>query len=461
MTGCVFNGSLSLVRPNDYSNFYYAGGLIGWCGVDGHGNPNTAPTLNITNCFSTGKYYNYAAKHFHPIIVKWDGITVNSENITNNYYTGSPTVTANNNSAHYVNAGKPARTITAGDDVAIIDLGEKTEYDVSGITGYAHGIKFGGTYYAGNGDEVSLTLSHTTKDGYTFKNYTATGGTLNGNTLTMPDADVTIGAQWERNAFELADNTDNSGVISTWKDKMADVTLQGRTLYKDGYWNTICLPFSIADINAKDASDNFICPLHGATVKTLVSSSFSGGTLSMNFTEDKDNITAIEAGKPYIVKWDATTPDYIENPTFTGVTISSSTAGTAQTDYVDFVGSYSPVNIAGEDRSILFLGTSTDSKGTHSTLFYPNAAMTINSCRAYFQLNKGLTAGDPTAVKEFKLNFGDSEDSADGIGLTPDPSPVGEGSNVGEGAIFNLAGQRLNTMQRGINIVNGKKIILK
>ena len=457
MAGCVFNGSLSLVEPyNYYTNFYYAGGLIGWCGVDGQGiTSNTAPTLNITNCFSTGTYKNYAADHFHPIIVKWDGITVNSENITNNYYTGDPTVTAYSYSAHYVNAGKPARTITAGDDVAIINLGDETEYDVSGITAYAHGIKFDGTYYAGNGDEVSLTLSHTNKDGYTFKNYTATGGTLNGNTLTMPDADVTIGAQWERNAFELADNADNSGVISTWKDKMADVTLQGRTLYKDGYWNTLCLPFSIADINAKDASDNFICPLHGATVKTLVSSNFSGGTLSMNFTEDKDNITAIEAGKPYIVKWDATTPDYIENPTFTGVTISNASTN-VETEYVDFVGSYSPVNIAGEDRSILFLGTSTDSRGTHSTLFYPNAAMTINSCRAYFQLNKGLTAGDPAAVKEFKLNFGD-DDSADGI-ENVQCSMFNVQCND---AWYTLDGRRLGgkPTKSGLYIHNGKKVL--
>lgn len=202
MTGCVFNGSLSLVRPNDYSNFYYAGGLIGWCGVNGNGNPNTAPTLNITNCFSTGTYNNYAANHFHPIIVKWDGITVNSENITNNFYTGNPTVTANNNSAYYVNAGKPARTISAADYVTINDLGDETEYDVSGITAYAHGINYDGTFYAGNGDEVSLTLSHGDKSGYTFSHYAVTGGgtistqSETSATLTMTDANQVINAKW-------------------------------------------------------------------------------------------------------------------------------------------------------------------------------------------------------------------------------------------------------------------------
>ena len=73
-------------------------------------------------------------------------------------------------------------------------------------------------------------------------------------------------------------------------------------------------------------------------------------------------------------------------------------------------GSYSPVSIAGEDRSILFLGAA-------NTLYYPNAAMTIKACRAYFQLNNGLTAGDPTnGVRTFNLNFGDGE--ASGITTT-------------------------------------------
>jgi hypothetical protein len=40
-------------------------------------------------------------------------------------------------------------------------------------------------------------------------------------------------------------------------------------------------------------------------------------------------------------------------------------------------------------------------------------------------------------------------------GLTPNPSPVGEGS------IYNLAGQRLSKKQKGINIVDGKKVMMK
>ena len=42
-----------------------------------------------------------------------------------------------------------------------------------------------------------------------------------------------------------------------------------------------------------------------------------------------------------------------------------------------------------------------------------------------------------------------------GIGLTPSPSPKGEGS------IYSISGQRLSRPQRGVNIVNGKKVVVK
>ena len=46
------------------------------------------------------------------------------------------------------------------------------------------------------------------------------------------------------------------------------------------------------------------------------------------------------------------------------------------------------------------------------------------------------------------------EDVITGVSLTPALSEE-------EGAIYNVAGQRLNKMQKGINIRNGKKVVLK
>jgi hypothetical protein len=65
---------------------------------------------------------------------------------------------------------------------------------------------------------------------------------------------------------------------------------------------------------------------------------------------------------------------------------------------------------------------------------------TIKAGKAYLVSSSGVKA------------FFFAEDSATGINsLTPALSE-------GEGAIYNLAGQRIGKMQKGINIVNGRKV---
>ena len=244
----------------------------------------------------------------------------------------------------------------------------------------------------------------------------------------------------------LADNADNSTTISNNGGYVADVTLQGRTLYKDGSWNTLCLPFSV---------DNFTgTPLEGATVKTLASTGFSGGTLTMNFTDD---VTSIEAGTPYIVMWakpDGYTVDGgydISEPVFNGITISNVTAN-AETDYVDFVGTYGPVSIYTAGKTNLYLGAG-------NKLYYPTASdFTVNAFRGYFQLKQSLTVGEAAnGVRAFVLNFGDDETT--GIISVYDSEFTVNGSD----AWYSLDGRRLSgkPTQRGIYINNGRKVVIK
>ncbi|MBE6324903.1 MAG: hypothetical protein E7074_08040 [Bacteroidales bacterium] len=168
----------------------------------------------------------------------------------------------------------------------------------------------------------------------------------------------------------LYDNSSiNSQILSNVGNvSVPSVTLSGRTLYKDGGWNTLCLPFAVDYFSGT--------PLEGAIVKTLVSSSLEGTALTLNFTDDQNNLTSIEAGKPYIVKWES--GEDITNPAFTDVTISNQTHN-IETDAVTFMGCFSPVEIGMEDRTKLYLAS-------NSALHFPNGAMTIGACRAYFQL---------------------------------------------------------------------------
>ena len=238
----------------------------------------------------------------------------------------------------------------------------------------------------------------------------------------------------------LQDGDDNDETLNQYLNEDVDVILYDRTLYKDGGWNTICLPFNLSEEQlASDA-----CPLKDATIKTLDSSSFADGTLTLTFTD----ATSIEAGKPYLIKW-ASGSGNRTNPSFTGVTISDILAP-VETDYVDFVGFFSPVSLTGGDKTVLYLGAD-------NTLYYPSTDMTVGSCRAVFQL-KGIEAGDlAQQARAIVLNFGDGEETTGISSLTPNPSPKGEG------IWYDLQGRKLSgkPTQKGIYINHGNKVVIK
>ena len=144
-------------------------------------------------------------------------------------------------------------------------------------------------------------------------------GILAGGTYYVAPATVT-----------LADNADNSTAISGADSYVANVTLSDRTLYKDGAWNTICLPFDVTIAGS---------PLAGATARALESASISGTTLNLTFG---DAVTTLEAGTPYIIKW--TSGDNLVSPVFSGVTIDA-----------DADGNYDN-GVSGDER-VRFLGT--------------------------------------------------------------------------------------------------------
>ena len=79
--------------------------------------------------------------------------------------------------------------------------------------------------------------------------------------------------------------------------------------------------------------------------------------------------------------------------------------------------------------------------------------MTIGSCRGYFKLKDGLTAGDLSSqARAFVLNFGDE---STGITTTNDTNS--------DNAWFTLDGRKLSQKpsQHGIYIKNGKKVVIK
>ena len=89
--------------------------------------------------------------------------------------------------------------------------------------------------------------------------------------------------------------------------------------------------------------------------------------------------------------------------------------------------------------------------GSHGVAFYTlSNAGEVAAGKAYLQIPTALVP----EVKALKIIFEDENDDPTGIAITSSISQEDE-------TIYNLAGQRVSTAQKGINIINGKKVIIK
>ena len=205
------------------------------------------------------------------------------------------------------------------------------------------GIGYG---FRGNGSG-SITLSWTENTDFVSATYAASAITLAklfwlDGTTTIATIDNISGKKIvaQPDALLLYDDQNNADVLNENNGNTTDVVLLGRTLYRDGSWNTIYLPFALSEEQL--AADD--CPLKGATVKALTSSDFNSenGTLTLNFED-----YSISSGMPYIVKW-TTTGEPIEHPVFKNVKIDKDGWSASAPPYVSFKGSFSPVDFEGE-----------------------------------------------------------------------------------------------------------------
>ena len=260
---------------------------------------------------------------------------------------------------------------------------------------------------------------------------------------TMPEPDD----------IELANNaTNNASTIEEKDGVYANVTLSGRELYKDSYWNTLCLPFDIE----LDGS-----PLDGAEARELSSANISGTTLNLNFSEPVDELTA---GTPYIIKWSSGTTLTGTELVFDGVMVydtynayDNREDGDAR---VRFIGTYNAITFNypnfTEDKSILFLGG-------NNALYYPQVGVDeqsgetvypfIGACRAYFKI--GEDGGSAARLLTgFNLNFGDETNAV---------FDLNNKEEIRNNSWYSLDGVKLDgkPTKKGLYIRNGRKVVIK
>ena len=276
----------------------------------------------------------------------------------------------------------------------------------------------------------------------------------------------------------LDDDYDNSYDIANWAGdgKTHNVQLHERLLYKDGYWNTLCLPCNVTIAGSElDGT--------GVEARTLSSASIENKVLTLNFG---DPVTQLQAGVPYIIKW-AEAPHLYE-PMFPGATIPSLSAygdenilyhervaawladkgydnkGQNSDERVRFLGTVEETSFTEKNTSILFLGA-------NNTLYYPQPGLTnpdmpwdpdinpivtpaaIGAFRAYIKI--GDDGEQARQIDGFNINFG-NEDT--GVGHT-------EITEITEraGTWYSLDGVRLDgkPTKKGLYIHGGRKVVIK
>ena len=324
----------------------------------------------------------------------------------------------------------------------------------------------------------TLTLSWTNPDDYIKCGRIVTFRKSTLNSITFADGKMFIleGTNTIATATNIANQTlvpaavffdkdDNSTMLSDCEGKPLSALLADRTLYKDGKWNTLCLPF-----NVKLADS----PLEGATARPLTAASITGTTLNLTFGDAVDELVA---GTPYLIKW-TKAADYVDddahnivNPVFKGATIdaadNSFDNGEGGDMRVRFLGTYKSTEFNAEDKSVLLMGGS-------NNLYYPNTGAGIGAQRAYFKIGDGdvlLTRG----ITNFNIDFGDGE-TATGIISIGQMDNLQSDNSKNAGAWYSIDGRKVangplsprgrftleeKPTAKGLYINNGKKILIK
>lgn len=219
------------------------------------------------------------------------------------------------------------------------------------------------------------------------------------------------------------DETSSDAVVAGTYD---NVTLK-RTF--NAGWNTVCLPFTISDVEG----------FFGAGAKAYNFTSFTNGNLG--FT----SVATLTASYPYIVYVPAAITDDIA---LNDITIASGDASPwyryqgSSSNYAYFRGTYAPVTADAwtktADTDVIY-GVTAAGK-----IAKAGATASIQGFRAYFDLPAGAAA---------RLSI---FDETTGITTILDAKELNN-----DGKVYNLNGQQVQGGHKGFYIVNGRKVVVK
>ena len=218
-------------------------------------------------------------------------------------------------------------------------------------------------------------------------------------------------------AIEISENIDYTPASAA-----GDVKVK-RTIKADT-WNTLVLPFQVTNEELKAAFGNDVEVAEESEV-----ASETGSTIIFK----KMETPAIAPNKPVLLKTSTAGTEY----TFKNRTVAAGEPVQSGTNF-DFQGTYAAsTTVAAGDY---FLSA--------DKLFQSKGETTVKGTRAYLKAKAGTDAA------EVKVEF-----FIDGVATAIES--IDADTDVQNGTVYNLAGQRVQKAQRGLYIVNGKKMLVK
>ena len=334
-----------------------------------------------------------------------------------------------------VNAAKSAKgkilasltgTRLPDEDEHTLTLSEQSDGSIRFLCGSMADETFTGT----DGEIVKLTIN-------------VDGETANGDypvrLKNMKLTETDISNYYEHECIETTLTINPAGYIildetsTTFPEAANDVNVMVKRTISAGNWNTICLPFSMTTEQTKAA--------FGEDVQLA---DFNG----YDYDEDADVInvkfnsaTAIEANHPYLIKVNSAVTEFSVD----GVNIAPEEEPTVATvtrtkrQWSEMVGTYVANTIVPEET--LFLN--------NNKFWYSTGNTKMKGYRAYFDFYDVLSE-----VEGAEAHICICIDNNETTGISKVESDANR-------CFYNLNGQRVEVVRKGLYITNGKKMVVK
>ena len=258
----------------------------------------------------------------------------------------------------------------------------------------------------------NITLTESKKTGESLSSF-ITSITL---TYTRPKLDATL----DEKAFDAESTI--KGIVGENKTLALNRTFKPSQLY------TMCLPF--------DLSKDMITEIFGNKTQVYSYDGYQNGELS--FSTVKEGV--LNAGMPFLMRSEY----YVEQPTFAGVTVESTTAQTVGGGEWDLCGTFGSYELAADGTQLFLIAD--------GTLAKPKAdSRKMRGFRCYLQKHTGTVNGSaqlPSVTIDGETNAIKTAEYAAPTSAT---------------TAYSLSGMKLNagckTANGGIMIIDGKKFI--